>query len=115
MISFFFSFRCIIRFIFLHKQFLIQSDFRGEMMGIPFLEKQLKALADKNRLAILSCLKSGEVCVCDLVEVLGLSQPAVSQQLKKLEQADIVTSRKVGTWKHYRIVDEPSAVLLQFF
>ncbi|MBD8026202.1 winged helix-turn-helix transcriptional regulator [Ureibacillus sp. Re31] len=80
-------------------------------MDIPFLEKQLKALADKNRLIILSCLKSGEVCVCDLVEVLGLSQPAVSQQLKKLEQAEIVTSRKVATWKHYRIVDEPSPVL----
>lgn len=80
-------------------------------MDIQFLEKQLKAVADANRLILLSCLKSGEVCVCDLVDVLGLSQPAVSQQLKKLEEAGIVTARKVGTWKHYRLVEEQTPVI----
>ena len=38
-------------------------------MDIQMLEKQLKAVADANRLTLLSCLKSGEVCVCDLVEL----------------------------------------------
>nr|WP_106779592.1 metalloregulator ArsR/SmtB family transcription factor [Lysinibacillus timonensis] len=80
-------------------------------MDIQMMEKQLKAVADANRLTLLSCLKSGEVCVCDLVDVLGLSQPAVSQQLKKLEEAGIVTARKVGTWKHYRIADNQSSVI----
>lgn len=80
-------------------------------MDILLLEKQLKAVADVNRLTLLSCLKSGEVCVCDLVDSLGLSQPAVSQQLKKLEEAGIITARKVGTWKHYRLVEEQSPVL----
>lgn len=80
-------------------------------MDIQLLEKQLKAVADGNRLTLLSCLKSGEVCVCDLVDVLGLSQPAVSQQLKKLEEAGIITARKVGTWKHYRLVEEQTPII----
>ncbi|MFJ5624857.1 ArsR/SmtB family transcription factor [Peribacillus loiseleuriae] len=80
-------------------------------MDIQMLEKQLKAVADANRLTLLSCLKSGEVCVCDLVDVLGLSQPAVSQQLKKLEEAGIITARKVGTWKHYRLMEEQTPLL----
>ncbi|MFJ7736232.1 ArsR/SmtB family transcription factor [Lysinibacillus sp. NPDC097287] len=80
-------------------------------MDIQYLEKQLKAVADANRLTLLSCLKSGEVCVCDLVDVLGLSQPAVSQQLKKLEEAGIITARKVGTWKHYRLVEEQTPLM----
>jgi ArsR family transcriptional regulator len=80
-------------------------------MDIQFLEKQLKAVSDVNRLTLLSCLKSGETCVCDLVDVIGLSQPAVSQQLKKLEEAGIVTARKVGTWKHYRIVEDQTPVI----
>ena len=67
------------------------------------MEKQLKAVADANRMKILACLKKGEVCVCDFTDVLGISQPAVSQHLRKLKEAGIVTERKVGTWKHYRI------------
>ncbi|MGE7186842.1 ArsR/SmtB family transcription factor [Peribacillus sp. NPDC006672] len=80
-------------------------------MDLLLLEKQLKAVADGNRLTLLSCLKSGEVCVCDLVDVLGLSQPAVSQQLKKLEEAGIITARKVGTWKHYRLAEDQTPVM----
>ncbi|MEE1130580.1 MAG: metalloregulator ArsR/SmtB family transcription factor [Caryophanon sp.] len=70
------------------------------------LEKQLKAMADQNRLKLLACMKNGEVCVCDFVDVLGISQPAVSQQLKKLKDAHIITERKEGTWKYYRLADD---------
>lgn len=70
------------------------------------LEQQLKAMADKNRLTLLSCMKNGEVCVCDFMEVLGISQPAVSQQLKKLKDAGIITERKEGTWKYYRLAED---------
>lgn len=80
-------------------------------MDLQLLEKQLKAVADANRLKLLSCLKSGEICVCNLVDVLGISQPAVSQHLKKLEEAGIITARKLGTWKHYRIVDYPTPII----
>lgn len=80
-------------------------------MDIQLMEKQLKALADSNRLKVLSCLKSGEVCVCDFVDVLGISQPAVSQHLRKLKEAGIVTERKRGTWKHYRLAEELTPVV----
>lgn len=80
-------------------------------MDIQLIEKQLKALADSNRLKLLSCLKSGEVCVCDFVEVLKISQPAISQHLRKLKEAGIVTERKAGTWKHYRLVDELTPIV----
>ena len=70
------------------------------------LEQQLKAMADKNRLTLLACMKNGEVCVCDFVEVLGVSQPAVSQQFKKLKDAGIILERKAGTWKYYRLAEE---------
>lgn len=75
------------------------------------LEKQLKAMADQNRLTLLACMKNGEVCVCDFVDVLGITQPAVSQQLKKLKAAGIITERKEGTWKYYRLVDNLSPVV----
>jgi len=80
-------------------------------MEKPLLEKQLKAVADLNRIKLLSCLKNGEVCVCDFVDVLGISQPAVSQQLRKLKEAGIITERKVGTWKHYRLVEEQTPLM----
>jgi len=70
------------------------------------LANKLKAVSDSNRLKLLACLKQGEVCVCDLVGVLQISQPGVSQQLKKLKEADIILERKKGTWKHYRLNDK---------
>ena len=64
---------------------------------------QLKAVSDPNRLKLLAYLKNREVCVCDFVDLLNISQPAVSQQLKKLKDAGIVLERRKGTWKHYRL------------
>ena len=80
-------------------------------MDIQLMEKQLKALADSNRLKLVACLKNGEVCVCEFVGILHISQPAVSQHLRKLKEAGIITERKVGTWKHYRLVDELTPVV----
>ena len=73
--------------------------------SIELMAKQLKAVSDPNRLKLLACLKKGEVCACDFVDVLNISQPAVSQQLKKLKEAGIIVERPAGTWKHYRLND----------
>lgn len=80
-------------------------------MELELMEKQLKAVADANRLRILACLKKGEVCVCDFIDVLNISQPAVSQHLRKLKEAGIIAERKVGTWKHYRIHENQTALI----
>ncbi|WP_067843927.1 ArsR/SmtB family transcription factor [Amphibacillus sediminis] len=69
------------------------------------MSKKLKAVSDPNRLKLLSYLKNGEICICDLVDVLQISQPAVSQQMKKLKDAGIIRERKKGTWKHFSLND----------
>jgi ArsR family transcriptional regulator len=69
------------------------------------VDKELlfRALADRTRLRLLNLLGDDEVCVCFLVEVLGISQPKVSRHLAYLKRAGIVKSRRDGKWMHYRI------------
>lgn len=73
------------------------------MEKIELMSKHLKAVSDPTRLKLLACLKKGELCTCDFVDVLQITQPAVSQQLKKLKEAGIIVERPEGTWKHYRL------------
>ena len=63
------------------------------------------ALADPIRLEILSFLRDGEKCVCEIVPHLNLIQPLVSRHLKILKDAGIVRCRKDGTKRMYSIVD----------
>lgn len=65
----------------------------------------LKGFADPTRLKILALLGAGEVCVHQLVEVLGMTQPAVSHQLRTLRDARLVVSRKAGRHVYYRLAD----------
>jgi len=61
-------------------------------------------LADETRRRVLVLLlKSQERCVCDIFQVLGLSQPKVSRHLAVMREAGVLSARKEGTWVHYRI------------
>lgn len=62
-----------------------------------------KALGDQTRLRILSFLKEGERCVCELVRILNISQPAVSQHMRKLKNAKLVKERRSGQWVFYSL------------
>ncbi|MEO8106732.1 MAG: metalloregulator ArsR/SmtB family transcription factor [Actinomycetes bacterium] len=80
------------------------------------LAHAFKALADPVRLRLLSIIAaapSGEVCACDLTAPVGKSQPTVSHHLKVLREAGLITSRKHGTWVHYRAVPEELTALRQ--
>ncbi|MGY1749442.1 ArsR/SmtB family transcription factor [Modestobacter sp. SYSU DS0511] len=71
------------------------------------LARTLKALADPARLRVLSLVAAGagrEVCVCDLTEPLGLSQPTVSHHLKVLVDAGFLARDKRGVWAYYSLV-----------
>lgn len=71
------------------------------------LARLLKAVADPARLRLLAIIKSrGESCVCDLADLVGLSQPTVSHHLKVLVDAGILEREKRGTWAWYAIVPE---------
>ena len=63
------------------------------------------ALSDSIRLEILTYLRDGEKCVCEIVPHLNLIQPLVSRHLKILKDAGIVKCRKDRTKRMYSIVD----------
>jgi len=68
--------------------------------------KFFKALADKTRLRILKLLEIREMCVCEIMIALGLTQPTTSHHLGILENVGLIKSRKEGKWVYYRIVDQ---------
>lgn len=65
-----------------------------------------KALADETRVRLLMALTGGEICVCQLVELVGLAPSTVSKHLSLLKQARLVEGRKEGRWMYYRLADE---------
>lgn len=65
-----------------------------------------KALADKTRLRILALLKEEDLCVGELVSILGITQPAVSQHVRKLRLAGLVKERRQGQWVYYSLCGE---------
>lgn len=71
------------------------------------LAASLRVVADPARLRLLSLIgAAGEVCVCDLTDVLGLSQPTVSHHLKVLTEAGLVAREQRGRWAFYRLQPE---------
>jgi ArsR family transcriptional regulator, arsenate/arsenite/antimonite-responsive transcriptional repressor len=62
-----------------------------------------KALSEEIRLRIIKLLEGGELCVCDLVAALDMSQPKVSFHLNALKEAGLIKDRKQGKWTHYRL------------
>lgn len=67
-----------------------------------------KALSDETRLAMLDLLmRHGELCVCDLVQALGVTQSKASRHLRHLAIAGLVDDRRDGLWVHYRIRTDP--------
>ncbi len=64
-----------------------------------------KAFSDKTRLRILSALAIHELCVCDIAELLGMTQSAISHQLRFLKEARLVSNRKEGKTVYYHLSD----------
>ena len=71
-----------------------------------------KAFSDKTRLRILTALVTGELCVCDIAALLGMSQSAISHQLRFLKQARLVRSRKNGKTVYYALCDDHIQIIL---
>lgn len=79
------------------------------MDSLTNIADDLKLLGDKTRLAMLSLLKEREWCVCEFVDIFDISQPAISQHLRKLKSRGIVRESKRGQWVHYslNVEDKP--------
>ena len=72
-----------------------------------------KALSDIQRLRILMMLRRGELCVCQIIAVLGLAPSTVSKHLSILSGAGLVDFRKEGRWAYYRTPDADSGLFVQ--
>ena len=71
----------------------------------------LRALGDESRLRAALALQEGELCVCQIVELLNLAPSTVSKHLHILKDAGIVHSRKKGRWVYYRLsIDDARGV-----
>ena len=62
-----------------------------------------KALGDETRLKIIEMLFEHEMCVCEIIDQLALSQPAISHHLKILKHAGILQDTKEGKWIYYSL------------
>lgn len=69
-----------------------------------------KALSDENRVRALMMLTGGELCVCQIIEMLGLAPSTVSKHMSILRQSGLVQVRKQGRWMYYSLAGKDSSV-----
>jgi len=70
-----------------------------------------KALGDRSRVRALMAVREGELCLCQIIEVLGLSPATVSKHMNLLYHAGLVQRRKSGKWHYYRLADAEASPL----
>jgi len=73
------------------------------VINIDRFSRQAKAIADPTRIRMLKLLENGELCVCEIMNVLGLGQSTASKHLNILKTAGLVEARKDATWSFYRL------------
>ena len=77
-------------------------------------EQFFNALSHPLRLrALLLMQTEGELCVCELIHALGVSQPMISRHLAHLREWQIVSDRRQGLWVYYRLNDELPEWMMQ--
>ncbi len=81
----------------------------GAPDGIVQVVGLAKALADPSRVRILTALEGGELCLCHLIELLGLAPSTVSQHADLLRQAGLVEQERQGKWRYYRLAGRGAA------
>ena len=67
------------------------------------ISKKLKAISDQKRLKIVDMLSCGELCSCEILEKFDITQPTLSSDMKKLEEAKLVKSRREGKNTYYTL------------
>ncbi|MBP3949629.1 ArsR/SmtB family transcription factor [Bacillus suaedae] len=72
-------------------------------LELDIASKILKLLGDKTRLSMMSMMSEDECCVCEFVELFQMSQPSVSQHLRKLRDVGLVVEERKGQWIFYRV------------
>ena len=82
--------------------------------GAPFqlddLDALFKGFADPTRIRLLNVLAAGELCVCDLVNILGIPQPSISRHLAYLRRSGLVSATREWKFAHYRLAEPTNSV-----
>ena len=101
-------------FMFVHAEALdrITSEMPDEDLLIDLAEL-FKVFGDSTRIKILTALNSGELCVCDLSKLVGMSASAVSHQLKILRGAKLVNCRRDGKTVFYSLADSHVTTIIR--
>src|ERR1700745_3760728 len=74
-----------------------------------------QAIADPTRVRIIAALRHGELCVCELVDALEISQSTLSSHLQVLRQTGVVSTRKEGRWIYYSLTDQKRSLIEAIF
>jgi ArsR family transcriptional regulator len=74
-----------------------------------------QAIVDPTRVRVIAALRRGELCVCELVDALEISQSTLSTHLQVLRQTGLVTTRKEGRWVYYSLTDRKSVLIEAIF
>jgi DNA-binding transcriptional ArsR family regulator len=91
------------------------SDVKTQLLGgesVDALAEVFKLLGDPTRVRILDALTHGERCVCDLAALVGLSESAISHQLRLLRSSRLVRVRRAGRLAFYSLDDHHVVGLL---
>ena len=94
---------------FIHAHEDIVEKVRREMPGedtLYDLTELFRIFGDSTRIRILYVLFEAEMCVCDIAEVLSMTQSAISHQLRLLKQAKLVKNRREGKTVYYSLADD---------
>lgn len=71
-----------------------------------------KAISDPARVRIIYALKDGELCVCQLMQIMDMPQTVVSHHLKVLKYAGIINDQRAGKWIYYSLIDSRAVSVL---
>ena len=77
------------------------------------LSELFKVFGDSTRIKILTALSHGELCVCDLSKLVGMTSSAVSHQLKILRSAKLVSCRRDGKTVFYALADDHVTMIIR--
>jgi ArsR family transcriptional regulator len=91
-------------------QSAMEQKYQRENSAMKQFIRVMKALSDPNRVRVLKLLQQGELCVCEIQNLLGLAQSTVSKHMKLLEDAGLVERRRQGTWILYSLADGSESI-----
>tara|TARA_B100001964_G_scaffold213388_1_gene250243 strand:+ start:1258 stop:1656 length:399 start_codon:yes stop_codon:yes gene_type:complete len=91
---------------------ILVRESMSEEAKVHRIAEMFKALSDPTRIRIIEALSIKELCVCDLANLLGMTQSAISHQLRLLRQNSILKYRKEGRVVYYSLDDEHVSEIL---